>query len=358
MKMLFTLISIIQLITISNAGCPFAAMMNTYNFTGDWSYNISANSPVAYLMHICHFPNNEVYFSIVKNNTNDLIGFGSGNWSQSNMMIGGQVFEINNGTSYWHGFGIGMNMQVHKWWIQDPYKSQPLDEGQKGTADDYIPQCIIPYGIDIRNAYFTKFWDAKRKFHRTQRIEKRRRERAKTKKLRAEKKKPIYVKYYEKFLDFIGFGEQDQFNATIDAIINAKFSYDEKPQFPTLFGTSWTTDNGLMVTFIDENNGCFNGEMFTNITVAFYSMGINAIIEKENGIKNGQFFVQTEENKLVGSSIVFKLNDEGEIIEDKINGFTMEKMDKLMVCEKGELDGEMKGKGVKCDEANGEKCEL
>ena len=288
---------------ILDAGCPFAAMMNSYNFSGDWSYNTSIDNldkNEGYVMHMCHFANHEIYFTLAKNDTPDImIGFGSGNWSQSSMMIGGQVFEINNGTSAPHGFGVGMNMEVHKWWIQDPIRSTALDEGKKYKDFD-IKLCAIPYGIDIRREYFERFWNAKRKFHREQRIKKRVRDRARKKKLREDKKKPRYIKYYEQFLDFIGLGEDEENNTISDEELNIKFTYDEQPQFPNLFGKSWiNNDDQLQFTLIDENNGCFNGEELSNISIAYYGVGINSFIEKENGIRNGQFFLQIDQVKQV-----------------------------------------------------------
>ena len=284
---------------ISFAGCPFAAMMNNYNFSGDWSYNVSKNDNIiGYVMHICHFDNHEMYFTLAKNNTpNIIIGFGSGNWSQTSMMIGGQVFEINNGTSESHGFGVGMNMEIHKWWLQDPMQSTEVYQG-KSRAIFNNKICGIPFGIDIRREYWQKFWDTKRKFHREQRIKKRVRDRERKRKLRAQKKKPNYIKYYEQFLDFIGFGEP--VNDTIsEEELNAKFVYNEKPNFPNLFGQTWiNNEDKLQFTLIDENNGCFNGEELSNISIAYYGVGINSYIEKENGIRNGQFFLQIDKVKL------------------------------------------------------------
>merc|ERR1719242_521283 len=101
-------------------------------------------------------------------------------------MISGQMYSINNGTSASHGFGIGMNMEVHQWWYQSPHHSTPLAESTKAEKTFDNALCFIPYGIDIRRDYFTKFWDTKRKFHRNQRIQKRRRDR---KAKKAEKKK-------------------------------------------------------------------------------------------------------------------------------------------------------------------------
>eukprot|EP00486_Rosalina_sp_Unknown_P001590 CAMPEP_0201565282 /NCGR_PEP_ID=MMETSP0190_2-20130828/4286_1 /ASSEMBLY_ACC=CAM_ASM_000263 /TAXON_ID=37353 /ORGANISM="Rosalina sp." /LENGTH=365 /DNA_ID=CAMNT_0047982599 /DNA_START=21 /DNA_END=1118 /DNA_ORIENTATION=+ len=318
--------------TISNAGCPFAAMMNNYNFTGDWSYNVSTDGKIAYVMHICHFDNHEMYFTLAKNDTPDvIIGFGAGNWSQTSMMIGGQLYEINNGTSEPHGFGVGMNMEIHKWWLQDPMRSTEFDENAKSESFDK-KICAIPFGIDIRREYWQTFWDTKRKFHRQQRIKKRVKDRERKRRLRAEKKKPQYIKYYEQFLDFIGFGEEVD-DTISDEELTTKFVYDEKPNFPSLYGQTWiNNEQNLQFTLIDEKNGCFNGESLSNITIAYFGVGINSYIEKENGIRNGQFFVQIDQNQVIGSSIKFKLDDNGDIVEDEIKQFTMEKSDKLIPC--------------------------
>lgn len=282
-----------------HAGCPFAAMMNNYNFSGDWSFNATEDGSLAYVMHICHFENHEMYFSLAKNDTPDtIIGFGAGNWSQTNMMIGGQMYSINNASSASHGFGIGMNMEVHQWWFQSPYHSTPLDEGNKSDATAFDAAfCVIPYGIDVRRDYYKKFWDTKRKFHREQRIQKRVRDRRRRKKEKAEKKKAVYIKYWEEFLDFIGFGEEEEAeNATLNEIINAKFVYDEVAEFPNIFGKTWTdAENGLSATIEDAENGCFGGERLSNISIAHYGVGINSFIEKENGMRNGQFLVMIDE---------------------------------------------------------------
>eukprot|EP01084_Bolivina_argentea_P251894 422666_1 len=338
MSMLSHAILITACVHLSSASCPFAAMMNSYNFSGYYSYNLSQDTKAtkdtneAYVMQMCQFPNNEIYFTLAKNDTRHaLIGFGSGNWSQSSMMIGGQAFKINNGTTPSHGFGIGMNMEVHKWWYQSPFRSAPLDDANAGLDHQ---TCGVPYGRDIRAEYWTDFWDHKRKFHRNQRVEKRKREREQRAKRRAEKKKPIYVKYYERLLDFIGLTEKNETDTDTasDAIINAKFVYDKVPDFPTLFGQTWHTEDGVTMTLIDEANGCFNGELFSNVSLAYFGVGINTFIEKENGIKNGQFFLQISPTELIGSSITFKLDDDGEITEDQIKGFKMQKADEFTPC--------------------------
>merc|ERR1712228_177126 len=336
------------LYTVSNAGCPFAAMMNNYNFSGDWSFNTTEDGTDAYVMHICHFENHEMYFSLAKNDTpHHIIGFGAGNWSQTNMMIGGQMYSINNASSTPHGFGIGMNMEALQWWFQSPNHSTRLDEGNKSEAFD-SKLCVIPYGIDVRKEYFHTFWDKKRKFHRQQRIQKRMRDRKKRNKEKKNKKKPIYVQYYEEFLDFFGFGDVEVENATLNETINAKFVYDIEPNFPSIYGKTWTNEDGLSATIEDAENGCFGGERLSNLSIAHFGVGVNSYIENEDGIRNGQFFVMIDKDEVIGSSITFKKDENGQIVENEIKGFTLSKSDTFIPCPKS----------AKCQAIDGQKCEL
>ena len=282
---------------VTNAGCPFANMMNSYNFTGEWSYNVSSDGSVAYVMHICHLEDHEMYFTVAHNNTPDvLLGFGHGNWSQNSMMFGGQSFEINNGSSASRGFGVGMNMEVHQWYFHDTTgRSIGMAEGPKKETID-VRRCAIPYGMDVRKEYFTEFWEKKRAFHREQRIKRRTRDRAKKKLARAERKKPKWQKYYERFLEIVGFAEEMDDNPTniTDEEVNAKFVYEIAPDFPNLFGKTWNTEDGLTVTIMDEDNGCFNGKPLANITTVYYGMAVNSYTEREDGTREGQFFVQID----------------------------------------------------------------
>jgi len=314
---------------------------------------VTDDGSIAYVMHICHFENHEMYFSLAKNDTPDtIIGFGAGNWSQTNMMIGGQMYAINNATSAPHGFGIGMNQELHRWWYQSPHHSTPIDEGTKSeaaaTTGFDASVCIIPYGIDVRRDYYQQFWDTKRKFHREQRIQKRVRDRRRRKKEKAEKKKANYVKYFEQFMDLIGMGDPDEpENATLNAIIEAKFVYNVVSDFPTIFGKTWTNENGLSATIEDAENGCFGGERLSNISIAHHGVGINSYIEKADGMRNGQFMVMIAEDEVIGSSITYRKDEQGKIIEDEIKGFTLKKSDKFIPCPKAD-----------CAQNDETKCEL
>eukprot|EP00484_Ammonia_sp_Unknown_P030295 CAMPEP_0197033970 /NCGR_PEP_ID=MMETSP1384-20130603/12221_1 /TAXON_ID=29189 /ORGANISM="Ammonia sp." /LENGTH=368 /DNA_ID=CAMNT_0042463837 /DNA_START=20 /DNA_END=1126 /DNA_ORIENTATION=+ len=354
----------ILLSTFSNvcfAGCPFAAMMNSYNFSGDWSFLVSSESTEAYVMHMCHFENHEIYFTLARNNTPDaLIGFGAGNWSQTSMMIGGQVWKINNGSSVSHGFGIGMNMEAHTWWIQDPFRSAALHEGTKSTTFDRRV-CAIPYGTNERRTYFEQFWDAKRKFHRSQRVKKRVRDRERKRKLRAEKKKPAYVKYYEQLLDWIGWAESDDaVSVSDDEDLDEKFVYEEAPSFPNIYGQTWVNkEDEIEFTMVDESHGCFNGELLSNISIAHYGVAVNSYIEKAVGIRNGQFFVQLDQNELMGSSVTFTMDENGQMVEEEIKQFILSPSDTFIPCAAANEKAGTDGKTRKCDStAEGSKCEL
>merc|ERR1719242_1826995 len=248
-------------------------------------------------------------------------------------MISGQMYSINNGTSASHGFGIGMNMEVHQWWYQSPHHSTPLAESTKAEKTFDNALCFIPYGIDIRRDYFTKFWDTKRKFHRNQRIQKRRRDRKAKKAEKKKKKRPIYQKYYEDFIDLIGFGEIEEENKTLSEIINAAFVYDEVADFPTIFGKTWTNEDGLSATIEDAENGCFGGERLSNLSIALYGVGVNSYIEKEDGLRNGQFLVMIDEDKVIGSSVTFEKDENGQVVEE-ISGFSLSKSEEFVPCPK------------------------
>lgn len=57
---------------------------------------------------------------------------------------------------------------------------------------------------------------------------------------------------------------------------------------------------------------------------------------------------QLNKDKIIGASVTFKLDENGDIVEDKISQFTMEKSDKLIACP-----------NTKCQaESDGNKCEL
>ena len=60
----------------------------------------------------------------------------------------------------------------------------------------------------------------------------------------------------------------------------------------------------------------------------------------------------------MGSSITFKLNDNGEIVEDEIKQFTMEKSDKLIPCPNTKAPIQTETDKEKCDSSDGTKCEL
>merc|ERR1712244_112900 len=100
----------------------------------------------------------------------------------------------------------------------------------------------------------------------------------------------------------------------------------------------------------DEKNGCFNGERFSNLTIALNGVGINSYIEKKDGIKNGQFLVMIDEDTAIGSLIRYKKNENGQIVEDEIKGISMQKSDDFVPCPKVE--------SAECEQTNGQKCEL
>jgi len=269
------------------------------------------------------------------------------------MGISGQMYSINNRSSASHGFGIGMNMEIHQWWYQSPHHSTALNEGQKSenAAAFDTKLCVIPYGIDVRREYLNRFWDLKRKFHRNQRIQKRRRDRKKKKKEKLLKKRPFYEVYYDDFLGLFGFGEVEEENQTLSEIINAKFVHDEVANFPTIVGKTWMNEDGLSATIEDAENGCFNGERLSNLTIALNGVGINSYIEKEDGaIRNGQFLVMIDEDEVIGSLITYKKNENGQIVEDGIKGFSLTKSDEFIPCPKM--------KNAECGPTNGQKCEL
>ena len=83
-----------------------------------------------------------------------------------------------------------------------------------------------------------------------------------------------------------------------DEEVNAKFVYDAVADFPNLYGKTWRNEeDGLTVTIMDEDNGCFNGEPLANITSTYYGMAVNSYIERADGSREGQFFVQIDKVK-------------------------------------------------------------
>jgi len=335
-------------------------MMNSYNFTGEWSYNLTADGSVAYVMHICHLEDHEMYFTVAHNNTPDVIlGFGHGNWSQNSMMFGGQSYEINNGSSAPRGFGVGMNMDVHKWYFHDTMgRSVEMAEGPKREVIE-VKRCAIPYGMDVRGQYFSEFWEKKRAFHKEQRIKRRTRDRAKKKLARAERKKPKWQKYYEKFMELIGLQEGVPENPTniTDEEINAKFVYEKEAHFPNLFGKTFQNEkDGLTVTIMDEDNGCFNGQPLANITTVYYGMAVNSYVEKPDGSREGQFFVQIDKDEVMGSYMTRKEDANGETVEE-IKGFTMKMADELVPCKETKVPIQTEPSEATCDSTGG-KCDL
>ena len=274
---------VILLVNSNHGGCPFMNQMSRYNFTGNWSYNFDNKS---YIMNICHLKSSEIYFTLsLENNSgnNNIVGYGSGNWSNDNMAIVGKKLEISiresNGYSI---FAMGMNQQQHQWYYQDIFKSVPVNQISKQIHD--YKMCGIPYGIDIRQQYWNEFWDAKNgyvgKFWNAKQ------------KLRRE---------------LIKKGETIDMDK-LDRMTNDKigeFVYHKKPHFPTLFHTSWISNDRYIVSFQNENNSCImdqlNGNIVSlyNITVMYDGIGIGS--QYNNG---NIMFLQTNEDKMFSAFLM------------------------------------------------------
>ena len=71
---------------LCHALCPFARMMNQYNFSGEWIMTHPDNGD-KYMLHVCHPTGNEIYFGFSKFEEPDwLIGFGGGNWVSTSVL--------------------------------------------------------------------------------------------------------------------------------------------------------------------------------------------------------------------------------------------------------------------------------
>merc|ERR1712129_1566 len=115
---------------------------------------------------------------------------------------------------------------------------------------------------------------------------------------------------------------------------------------------TWQDDDGLTVTIMDEDNGCFNGHALSNITAVYYGMAVNSYIERADGSREGQFFVQIDKDELMGSFMTRTQGENGETVEE-IKGFTMKQAPEFVPCKEAK-DASQKG----CDATDGKKCEL
>ena len=351
--MSFLLVLLVLLLDGINGGCPFY-QNNKYNFTGDWSY-IFEN--ISYTMHLCQLNTSEIYFTIsinnsLNNNNHNIVGYGSGNWSASNMAIIGKKVDITGNNSNGYSiFAMGMNQQMHQWWYQDTFKSIPINQITKENNNSLL--CGLPYGIDIRKDYWKEYNIAlnkyQRKFYKTK---------IKMRPIMRQQKRDLLQennKWYNKirnidawkqFLidtknDFYGLmgwnineiskldelklkskkrsKEAEELKALVLKEIG-EFTYDVEPEFPTLFGTKWTNGNEYII-FDNDKSSCFMKKNnmdpvnLWNFTIMYDGVGLACMYNNDGNM----MFLQTDKDTMI-SSLAMNDGTTYDIMEWKLYG--------------------------------------
>jgi len=221
------------LMTLTQAACPYAKMMQTYNFSGDWV--MQDDNGTSYVLHVCHPKGNEIFFGIAKNDTpNTLFGFGGGNWSQWNLGIIGIRYIFHGNKIDESGFIIGMNTEGHQWWFKDNNQSLPINQTTQQWISDSL--CMVPFGFEIRREKYDKSKKAKANHNKAKRE---RTKQAKKKKVEIDEQKELEI--------------ESQHNQTLKAL-------EESFQnlLPSLINTTWINDFYHNKISFYDNFACYS----------------------------------------------------------------------------------------------------